>query len=101
MTEDKELDEYLYEQCLIDTALKLKQRGFKNYQETATNICRVRVDEGKFDERSFASSGSKEEIKRTFALQIGDIDNLKNYATKVTPIIKTMVENQLLEVANI
>ena len=79
MTESKELDEYLYEQCLIDTALKLKQRGFKKYQETATNICRVRVDEGKFDERSFASSGSKEEIKRTFALQIGDIDNQDDY----------------------
>ena len=79
MKSKQDLDDYLYEQCLIDTALKLKKRGFKNYQETATNICRVRVDEGKFDERSFASSGSKEEIKRTFALQIGDIDNQDDY----------------------
>ena len=79
MKSKQQLDDYLYEQCLIDTALKLKKRGFKNYQETATNMCRVRVDEGKFDERSFASEGSKEEIQRTFALEIGDVDNQDDY----------------------
>jgi hypothetical protein len=59
MTKDKELDEYLYESCLIDAGLKLKKRGFKNYQKVAADMCRIRVDEGKFDERSFASSGTK------------------------------------------
>ena len=75
MTKDKELDEYLYESCLIDAGLKLKKRGFKNYQKVAADMCRIRVDEGKFDERSFASSGTKEEIKRSFALEIGNIDS--------------------------
>jgi hypothetical protein len=75
MTEDKDLDEYLYESCLIDAGLKLKKRGFKNYQKVAADMCRIRVDEGKFDERSFASSGSKEEIKRSFALEIGNVDS--------------------------
>ena len=75
MTKDKELDEYLYESCLIDAGLKLKKRGFKNYQKVAADMCRIRVDEGKFDERSFASSGTKEEIKRSFALEIGDVDS--------------------------
>ena len=75
MTEDKELDEYLYESCLIDAGLKLKKRGFKNYQKVAADMCRIRVDEGKFDERSFASSGTKEEIKRSFALEIGNVDS--------------------------
>ena len=77
MTEDKKLsiDEYLYENCLIDAGLKLKKRGFKNYQKVAADMCRIRVDEGKFDERSFASSGTKEEIKRSFALEIGDVDS--------------------------
>ena len=77
MTVDKKLsiDEYLYENCLIDAGLKLKKRGFKNYQKVAADMCRIRVDEGTFDARSFASSGTKEEIKRSFALEIGDVDS--------------------------
>ena len=77
MTEDKKLsiDEYLYENCLIDAGLKLKKRGFKNYQKVAADMCRIRVDEGTFDARSFASEGSKKEIQRSFALEIGDLDS--------------------------
>ena len=76
MTEDKKLsiDEYLYENCLIDAGLKLKKRGFKNYQKVAADMCRIRVDEGTFDARSFASEGTKKEIQRSFALEIGDLD---------------------------
>ena len=76
MTEDKKLsiDEYLYENCLIDAGLKLKKRGFKNYQKIAADMCRIRVDEGTFDARSFASEGTKKEIQRSFALEIGDLD---------------------------
>ena len=47
-------DKILYEECLIDTAIRLKKRGFDNYQEMATNMCRTRVNEGEFAERSFA-----------------------------------------------
>ena len=76
MTEDKKLsiDEYLYENCLIDAGLKLKKRGFDNYQKIAADMCRIRVDEGNFDARSFASEGTKKEIQRSFALEIGDLD---------------------------
>ena len=76
MTVDKKLsiDEYLYENCLIDAGLKLKKRGFDNYQKIAADMCRIRVDEGTFDARSFASEGSKKEIQRSFALEIGDLD---------------------------
>ena len=76
MTEDKKLsiDEYLYENCLIDAGLKLKKRGFDNYQKIAADMCRIRVDEGTFDARSFASEGTKKEIQRSFALEIGDLD---------------------------
>ena len=81
MTEDKKLsiDEYLYENCLIDAGLKLKKRGFDNYQKIAADMCRIRVDEGTFDARSFASEGTKEEIKRSFALEIGDVNNTDDY----------------------
>ena len=77
MTEDKKLsiDEYLYENCLIDAGLKLKKRGFDNYQKIAADMCRIRVDEGTFDARSFASEGSKKEIQRSFAVEIGDLDS--------------------------
>ena len=75
MKKEQELDEYLYEKCLIDAALKLKKRGFKNYRKVAADMCRIRVDEGTFDERSFASEGTKKEIKRSFALEIGDVDS--------------------------
>ena len=74
MKKEQELDEYLYEKCLIDAGLKLKKRGFDNYQKIAADMCRIRVDEGTFDARSFASEGTKKEIKRSFALEIGDVD---------------------------
>ena len=79
MKTEQALDEYLYEKCLIDAGLKLKKRGFKNYQKIAADMCRIRVDEGTFDARSFASEGTKEEIKRSFALEIGDVNNTDDY----------------------
>ena len=79
MKKEQELDEYLYEKCLIDAGLKLKKRGFKNYQKVAADMCRIRVDEGTFDARSFASEGTTKEIKRSFALEIGEIDNKEDY----------------------
>ena len=79
MKTEQALDEYLYEKCLIDAGLKLKKRGFKNYQKIAADMCRIRVDEGTFDARSFASEGTKKEIKRSFALEIGDINNTDDY----------------------
>jgi hypothetical protein len=42
-------------------------------------MCRIRVDEGTFDARSFASEGTKKEIKRSFALEIGDVNNTDDY----------------------
>jgi hypothetical protein len=79
MKTEQALDEYLYEKCLIDAGLKLKKRGFKNYQKIAADMCRIRVDEGTFDARSFASEGTKKEIKRSFALEIGDVNNTNDY----------------------
>ena len=79
MTKNKKLEDNLYEQCLIDTALRLKNRGFENYQEVATDMCRTRVDNGNFDHRSFALDGSNKETTRTFALEIGTIDTQDEY----------------------
>ena len=67
-------DEYVYERCLIEVAPALKKRGDKNYEETAAKLCRMRVDEGTFEARSFAheTAGDKDGNQRTFALELGD-----------------------------
>ena len=66
-------DEYVYERCLIEVAPTLKKRGDKNYEETAANICRMRVDEGVFTDRNIRSfAGDTKGTQRTFALGLGD-----------------------------
>jgi len=66
-------DEYVYERCLIEVAPALKKRGDKNYEETAANICRMRVDEGVFTDRNIRSfAGDRQGTQRTFALDLGD-----------------------------
>ena len=64
-------DEYDYERCIIEVGPTLKRRGIKNYQETAANMCRMRVDEG--TDRQFAvSAGGGQENQRSFALELED-----------------------------
>ena len=66
-------DEYVYERCLIEVAPTLKKRGDKDYEETAANICRMRVDEGVFTDRNIRSfAGDTKGTQRTFALGLGD-----------------------------
>ena len=63
-------DEYDYERCIIEVGPTLKRRGIKDYQETAANMCRMRVDEGT---RRFAvSAGGGQENQRSFALELED-----------------------------
>ena len=64
-------DEYDYERCIIEVGPTLKRRGIKDYQETAANMCRMRVDEG--TDRQFAvSAGGGQENQRSFALELED-----------------------------
>ena len=62
-------DKYVYEECLIELAPKLKKRGINNYSDMAANLCRMRVGEGTV--REFAVSDTPiEDSKRTFALAL-------------------------------
>ena len=62
-------DKYVYEECLIELAPKLKKRGVDNYSDMAANLCRMRVGEGTV--REFAVSDTPiEDSKRTFALAL-------------------------------
>ena len=66
-------NEYVYEGCVIEVGNTLKKRGDKDYEKIAANLCRMRVDEGDFNARSFAGhAGDKQEHQRTFALELGE-----------------------------
>ena len=76
--------EYAYEHCLLETAPRLKKRGHENYQELASNLCRMRVDTMPDEEagRQFASNDSnvKDGTKRTFAMEVfGDVELVEDY----------------------
>ena len=61
--------EYDYERCIIEVAPTLKKRGVEDYQETAANMCRMRVEEG--TDRKFAEpAGGGEENQRSFAASL-------------------------------
>ena len=62
-------ENYVYEECLIELAPRLKKRGVDNYKDMAANLCRMRVGEGTV--REFATPDTKlEDSKRTFALAL-------------------------------
>ncbi len=62
-------EKYVYEECLIELAPRLKKRGVDNYKDMAANLCRMRVGEGTV--REFATPDTKlEDSKRTFALAL-------------------------------
>ena len=62
-------ENYVYEECLIELAPRLKKRGIDNYKDMAANLCRMRVGEGTV--REFATPDTKlEDSKRTFALAL-------------------------------
>ena len=81
---EKMSKEYAYEHCLLETAPRLKKRGHENYQELASNLCRMRVDTMPDEEagRQFASNDSnvKDGTKRTFAMEVfGDVALVDDY----------------------
>ena len=61
-------EEYVYEECLIELAPRLKKKGVDNYKDMAANLCRMRVGEGAV--REFAVPQTLEDSKRTFAQEL-------------------------------
>ena len=81
---EKMSKEYAYEHCLLETAPRLKKRGHENYQELASNLCKMRVDTMPDEEagRQFASNvnGNVDGTKRTFAMEVfGDVALVDDY----------------------
>ena len=76
--------DYAYEHCLLETAPRLKKRGHENYQELASNLCRMRVDtmsELEEADRQFATKdGTSEGTRRSFAMEVfGDVSLVDDY----------------------
>lgn len=67
-------EEYIYEECLIDLAPRLKKKGVDNYKDMAANLCRMRVNEGTV--REFAVPQTLEDSKRTFAQKLDEPLNI-------------------------
>ena len=64
-----------FEKCMIQTKSNLKKRGFENPEEIAAGMCTMWAQENGV-EREFAEGKSTEPTQRTFALSLGDEDNI-------------------------
>ena len=69
-------EEYEYEKCVIATGPILKRRGVENHEQMSANLCRMRVDEGTLREFAKDHSGTNEDSKRTFALELAEPLNI-------------------------
>ena len=65
-----------FEKCMIQTKSNLKKRGFENHEEIAAGMCSMWAEENGV-EREFAEGKSIEPTRRTFALSMGEEDNIK------------------------
>ena len=64
-----------FEKCMIQTKSNLKKRGFENHEEIAAGMCSMWAEENGV-EREFAEGKSTEPTRRTFALSMGEEDNI-------------------------
>ena len=64
-----------FEKCMISTKASLKKRGFENHEEIAAGMCSMWAEENGV-EREFAEGKSTEPTRRTFALSMGEEDNM-------------------------
>ena len=64
-----------FEKCMIQTKSNLKKRGFDNPEEIAAGMCGMWAQENGV-EREFAEGTSTEPTQRTFALSVGNGDEM-------------------------
>ena len=64
-----------FEKCMIDTKANLKKRGFENSEEIAAGMCSMWAQENGV-EREFAENKTLEPVQRSFALSLGESDDI-------------------------
>ena len=64
-----------FEKCMIQTKSNLKKRGFDNPEEIAAGMCSMWAQENGV-EREFAESKTIEPVQRSFALSLGESNDM-------------------------
>ena len=64
-----------YDKCVATVGSTLKKRGVDGHKELAANMCNMWADENGV-ERKFGRTLDEEEKRRTFALSLGEEDNI-------------------------
>ena len=64
-----------YNKCVATVGSTLKKRGVDGHKELAANMCNMWADENGV-ERKFGRTLDEEEKRRTFALSLGEEDNI-------------------------
>ena len=64
-----------YNKCVASVGATLKERGFDNHKEVAANMCVMWAD-GHGVERTFGRTLDEDEKRRTFALPVGEDNNI-------------------------
>ena len=64
-----------FEKCMIQTKSHLKKRGFDNPEEIAAGMCSMWAQENGV-EREFAEGKDMEPVRRSFALSVGESDDM-------------------------
>jgi len=59
-----------YTNCVNELAPRLKKRGFKDYDQTATSMCAVRFADDEETPRQFSKEGTMKETQRAFAMDL-------------------------------
>ena len=64
-----------FEKCMLDTKANLKKRGFENPEEIAAGMCSMWAQENGV-EREFAEGKSTEPVRRSFALEVAEGEDM-------------------------
>jgi len=80
-----------YDKCVASVGSTLKKRGFEKHEEMAVNMCIMWAD-GNGIEREFGRTLNENEKRRTFALSLGEDDNISfteegDYESASFPVI--------------
>ena len=67
-----------YEKCVLETTQSLKKKGIENYEDMASNMCKLWADDNGV-ERNFARDRANGEQTRSFAVGVGELSMVEDF----------------------
>jgi hypothetical protein len=67
-----------YEKCVLETTQSLKKKGIENYEDMASNMCKLWADDNGV-ERNFARDGVSGDKIRSFAVGVGELSIVEDF----------------------